>query len=55
MWTFESILALFATSTFTAASVAALAFWLSKDLLSEKIKGAIRSEYDAQIEVVPVV
>ena len=40
-----------AVSTLTAGGIAATLIWLSKNYLSERIKGEIKHEYDSEIEI----
>jgi hypothetical protein len=49
--TWENILGIFATAGLTGAVVATAIVWMSKNWISEKIKGGIKAEYDNQLEI----
>src|SRR5258706_7153094 len=49
--TWEHILGIFATAGLTGAVVATAIVWVSKNWISEKIKGGIKAEYDNQLEI----
>ncbi len=49
--TWENILGIFATAGLTGAVVATAIVWVSKNWISEKIKGGIKAEYDNQLEI----
>src|SRR5258706_9533717 len=51
MLTWENLLGLFATAGLTGAAVASGIVWVSKNWISEKIKGRIKAEYDSQLEI----
>jgi hypothetical protein len=51
MLTWENLLGMFATAGLTGAVVATAIVWVSKNWISEKIKGRIKAEYDSQLEI----
>jgi hypothetical protein len=51
MVTLENALGLLAAAGLTGAAVAGALVWVSKNWISEKIKGRIKAEYDSQLEI----
>jgi len=51
MLTWETLLGIFATAGITGTVAASAILWLSKNWISEKIKGRIKVEYDSQLEI----
>jgi hypothetical protein len=49
--TWETLLGIFATAGITGTAGAGALVWVSKNWISEKIKGQIKAEYDGQLEI----